>query len=352
MTKAGLLATAMLGAIVAGGGPAATRPAQPQAGGEGPIVYWISVETATFAPWPNSLPNAATQVRRFLQLELASPRRPDGRAAAEHLVPPELGLGPAIRLVTLARMPPVPAPAPVHTLMRTEPSARPGQVHVYWGCGEHVRRGQPLILNIADAQRGRTPPAVATRPFTPMTPPDEQSAATFGQWSSLNNRIRFPDNASLVGAHGLRGNYLPEIRFALAPGQDFLAPIAVTANRAGTSGAVPLRWRRVVGARAYFVTATQLTANGALVWWTSSEAPFSNLWPFDYLATADVEGLLRRRMLLPARRAACTVPAEIVRRSGSTVVNINALGPVVDLGGPSWSVKLRTRATYTGKLGQ
>jgi hypothetical protein len=259
MTKAGLLATAMLGATVAGGGPAATRPARPRAGGDGPIVYWMSAETATFAPWPNSPPDAATEVRRLLRLDLGSPRRPDERPAAEHLVPPGLGLGPAIRLVTLARMPPtpIPAPPPLRILPGDRP-ARPGagQVHIYWGCGEHVRRGQPLIMTEADALRRHAPPAVATRPFTPMTPPNDQSAATFGQYYSLNSRARLPANASLVGAHGLRGNYVPEIRFSLVPGQDFLAPIELTANRAGASGAVALRWRPVARARAYFVTAS------------------------------------------------------------------------------------------------
>jgi hypothetical protein len=357
-----LLAAIMLGAAFAGGDPAARGPARPRT--DGPAVYWISAETTTYALLPDSGPDAATEVRRYLQLALGSPRRPDEPPAAEHLVPPGLGLGPAIRLGTLARMPPIPGPpAPP-----APPGARParpgaGQVRVYWGCGEHIGRGQPLILNMADA-RGGAPPALAARPFTPMTQPDDQNAATSGQWYSLRNRTPLPASASLAGAHRLHGNYIPEIRFALAPGQDFLAPIELTANRAGASGAVPLRWRPIAGARAYFVTAARYAADGALIWWTSSEAPFSNLWHFDYLAATDVARLLRRRMLLPAPRPECTVPAEIVGPPGPTAVSIVALGREVDLSGPvrpanapagwapSWSVKLRTRALYSGRLGQ
>lgn len=348
----GVATSGLLAAIVAGGGQAGMVPA------DSGIRYWISAETATVAPWPGSPPGETVSVYRRLELALGSPLRPDGRARAEHVVPAGLGLGAAIRLATPEPMANVRAAPPARALPRqSAPRPGAGHVRIYWGCGDHVRRGQPLTINEADLRQGRGPPALAAWPFRRPAPPDDRNAATFGQWSSIPNRAVFPPGASLAGDHLLRGNYIPDIRFTLAPGQDFLPPILLTADRPRASGAVEIAWQPVAGARGFFLKATQLDPDGALVWWTSSERPFSNYWSFFYLAPSDLARMLRSRMLLRPSAIRCVVPAEIVRRPGSTVVNVHALGPEVDIGdpvpgAPAWTVKLHTLATYSGRLGQ
>ena len=355
--SAGVATAGLLAATLVSGGQPDASADQPQA--DPTIRYWISAETATVAPWPGSPPGGATSVYRRLELALGSPLRPDGRARGQHQVPAGLGLSAPIRLSTLAPMtavhpPPPPAPSPLR------PGARPArrsEVHIYWGCGDHVRSGQPLILNGADLRAAGGRPTFATLPFRRAAPPDERSAATFGEWSSIVQRIDFPPTASLAGDHVVTGNYIPDIRFTLARGQDFLPPIFLTANRLRPSGAVEIAWRPVAGARAFFLTATQLEPDGVFIWWTSSERAFSNYWGFDYLAPGDLTQMVRTGMLLRPSASRCVVPAAIVGRPGSTVVHVHGLGPEVDISGsapgaPAWTVRLRTRATYSGRLGE
>jgi hypothetical protein len=52
----------------------------------------------------------------------------------------------------------------------------------------------------------------------------------------------------LVGDHLVRGNYSPEIRFALAPDNDSLAPLSPTSPPL-PSGALRISWPAVAWAR-------------------------------------------------------------------------------------------------------
>lgn len=342
------LGTALAAIVIAAAAanPAATaQPAAKAPASKARVSYRMTVETATFGPEPNSPPDAQTTIQRRLGLELASPRRPDDRPSATHLPPAGLGIAEPISLhAPFVGMPvPVPPPSP----------SRPGDglVRIYWGCGEHVRPGQPMTVRASDAFPSRAPAALAAMPFA--RPDGDPDAATVGVWSS-GQRVEFPEGASLAGAHRVSGNYLPDIRFTLPRGQNFLAPVTLIRNEPAPSGAVPLSWRPIAGARGWFLRVGRRDPDGAITWWTSSEQPFPKMWEMDYLAASDIAPLLRTGILRPPAQTQCTVPAEIVREPGSTLINVFAFGPDAnfsDTAGP-WTVTLRTRSGYMGRLGR
>ena len=139
---------------------------------------------------------------------------------------------------------------------------------IYWGCGEHARPGQPVVI---DFPPHLGPGAAAFANSSIRRWCRVSGDGGIWRWPNQRSQTRVPAAGSLVGPHVVRGNYSPEIRFALAPGQDFLAPVALTANSAAASGSVPLIWRPVPGARAWLAAVMGAAANGDFVMWSSSE---------------------------------------------------------------------------------
>jgi hypothetical protein len=382
MTKSRLLTGI---ALIAGAVAAATALAQPGRGGAGggTATYWMSAETtsgmAAMAgagggqpPSRGSMLGAMISGRgpggannpgyvRSLKLELGSPRRPAGPPAADHFIPPALGAGASLPLVSPVRSQPV---APTGAMPNYGDGAMNGRILIYWGCGDHARPGQPLELDFARLRSGQMPPGMAANGLRPMIPPSQTSAATFGEWPNPRSNATIPANGSLVGAHRIAGNYSPEINFSLAPGQDFLPPIRLTSNTPAPSGAVPLAWNAVTNARAYFVMAMGTAGDNTMIMWTSSEVQIGMMAAMDYLAPEEITRLLAQRVLLQPTATQCTVPAEVAGRVQAASLMMTAFGPEANFSAPErparaprgwapdWTVKLRTRSAYMGMLGQ
>jgi hypothetical protein len=367
-----ILAGASLIALAAG----ATALAQARGGGTGTAVYWMSADTASgLAGMAGGMgqgrPSAGSVMGAMLRggggsrssyvhnltLQLGGARRAAGAPSAEHLPPAGLQAGPSLPLVTPQSAPR--ATGPVHPWGQAE---RPrGRMLIYWGCGEHARPGQPTVIDFAAMTAGRVPPAFANSAIKPMVPPSAATSATYGEWPNERSQTRVPAGGSLVGEHVVRGNYSPEIRFSLGAGQDFLAPVALTANAASASGAIPLVWRPVPGARAWFGAVMGAAQNGDFVMWTSSETQAA-MMAFDYVAEADIARLVQSRVLMPATADRCTVPAEVARAAPQSMLSLIAFGgeskfsqprPAAAARGwrPEWTVKLRTKSTHMGLLG-
>jgi hypothetical protein len=292
-----------------------------------------------------------------LTLQLGSPRRAAGAPSAEHLPPPALQAGSSLPLVT-----PQAAPRTTGPAQPWGQKERPrGRMLIYWGCGEHARPGQPTVIDFASMAAGRMPPAFANFALKPMTPPSPATAATYGEWPNERSQTRVPAGGSLLGEHVVRGNYSPEIRFALGAGQDFLAPVTLTSNTASASGSIPLVWRPVPGARAWFGAVMGAAQNGDFVIWTSSETQAA-MMAFDYVAEADIARLVQSRVLMPATADRCTVPAEVGRAAPQSMLSLIAFGGESNIAQPrpaaaprtwkpEWTVKLRTKSTHMGLLG-
>jgi len=342
----------------------------------GPAVYWMSADTASglagmAGGMGQARPSAGAMIgamfgggrgsrssyARTLTLQLGSPRRAAGAPAAEHLPPAGLQAGPSLPLVTPQAAPRTAGPAQPWGQME-----RPrGRMLIYWGCGERARPGQPAVIDFASMAAGRMPPAFANLALKPMTPPSPATSITYGEWPNERTQTRVPPGGSLVGEHVVRGNYSPEIRFSLGAGQDFLAPVTLTSNTAGPSGSIPLVWRPIPGARAWFGAVMGAAQNGDFVIWTSSETQAA-MMAFDYVAEADLVRLVQSRVLMPAAADRCTVPAEVARAAPQSMLTLIAFGGESNFAQPrpataprtwrpEWTVKLRTKSTHMGLLG-
>jgi hypothetical protein len=370
--KVMILAGASLVALAGG----ATALAQAR-GGSGPAVYWMSADTASgmaamaAGMGQSGRPSAGAVMGQMfgggrssrssyvhtLTLQLGSPRRATGAPSAEHVPPPGLQAGQVLPLLTPQAAPRATGPAqPWGQMQRPQ-----GRMLIYWGCGEHARPGQPAVIDFASMAAGRMPPAFANMALKPMTPPSAATSTTYGEWPNERTETRVPAGGSLVGEHVVRGNYSPEIRFALGAGQDFLAPVTLTSNSAGASGSIPLVWRPVPGARAWFGAVMGAAQNGDFIIWTSSETQAA-MMAFDYVADADIARLVQSRVLLPATADRCTVPAEVGRAAPQSMLSLIAFGGESNISQPrpataprtwkpEWTVKLRTKSTHMGLLG-
>jgi hypothetical protein len=195
-----------------------------------------------------------------------------------------------------------------------------------------------------------------------MTPPSPGTTGTYGDWPNDRSRTSVTATGSLVGEHVVRGNYSPEIRFALDQSQDFLAPVVLTANTSSASGAVPVAWQPVSRALGYFLMSTGAREDGTIVLWSSSEVQAMQVG-FDYLAPEEVARLIQQRVVLSPQTTQCTVPVEVARGVQGASLMLNAFGPEANFShpvrparpprgwAPEWTVKVRTKSSYFGMLG-
>jgi hypothetical protein len=188
-----------------------------------------------------------------------------------------------------------------------------------------------------------------------MNPPTQDRYATYGEWPNGSRGTRIAREGSLVGDHVVQGNYAPEMRFAVAASNDFLAPLA---PRYATlaSGAVNVSWPALAHARGYILTIVASRGDGTMVMWTSSATRMAGMQLPDYLTQGDIARLVQQRLLLAPDATQCVVPAAVAKASESPMLIMTAYGPEGNYGSPreapaGWSVKLRTKATHMGVLG-
>ena len=375
-------------AVAALAGQAAGAPPAKQAV-TGPVaVYWMSVATSSGLgagmmgggaggrPDPRAMmamaSGGAPAANRTLVLQLGSSRAPTGGdPTAEHDPPDVLGVGPMLPLIS-----PQPQAAPAHE-EREEPGPPPqyhqpsGRMLIFWGCGEHTGPGQPYVIDFANIAAGGAKQFMALGHglgVTPMQPPSPSRDKTYGEWPNAQAQTQVGPDASLQGAHVMRGNYSPEMHFALDASQDFLPPIILTANDKMASGADNLAWNPVTGAKGFF--ATMIGGQGQdqgggtqVVMWTSSAAQASGFGLPDYLTNGDIARLVASHALMPGDQTQCVIPAEAVNAAGrGGFFNLVAYGGESNIDYPprppapapwniAWQVKLRYRSATSGIVG-
>jgi hypothetical protein len=381
--------------ILLGGAAIVATAASAQPAGQkvtGPVaVYWMSAGTQTGFGMPTAgggggrpsmsqimgMMTGGGGAQHSLNLQLGSTQRPTGAPSAEHLPPQALGAGQSLPLAT-----PEAAPG-----ARTEPE-RPtippeyqkpkGRMLIFWGCGEHAKAGQPIVIDFAQMSAGKIPPGMEVLSkgldMRPMQPPSASRYATYGEWPNAQGRTTVPGQGSLVGQHTVHGAYSPEIKFNLNPSQDFLGPLSLTTNAKTPSGAAQLGWAPVSGAQAY--AATVIGAGGAgggrgrgggedftVVLWTSSEAQAAAFALPDYIAPGDLARGVQTRALMGPQTTSCTVPKEVVDAAPAGFVQMVAYGGEANFVYPprptnpkvawnqEWQVKVRYRSATGGLLG-
>lgn len=368
--KKAVLMFAGVGVLALAGGALAQGGA-----GSGTAVYWMTADTTSGMagmmggggrPSGRAMMGAMfggggmnmNGYAKTLRLQLGGTTRPPD-PAAEHDPPAALGAGPSLPLVTPREVQVADTPSNGMPANMERPR---GRILIYWGCGEHARPGQPVVIDFSTIQAGQIPPAFAqAMNVSREQPPSPGRFPTYGEWPNSKSQARVPQTGSLVGEHVIRGNYSPEIRFTLAAGQDFLAPVTLTSNSPAPSGAVPVAWQPVPGARAWFASAMGGGQNGDMVMWTSSESQAMPM--MDYMPDGEIARLVQQRVLMPAPTTQCTVPAEVARAGQGMMYMLTAFGGEANFSHPlrparapaswhpDWLVKLRVKSSYMGLLG-
>jgi hypothetical protein len=356
---AGLVAVLLLGLPALGIAQQQVKP---------PIAsYWVNVETAGGMSMPGMAGMGSVMAGmmggqgssgRKLSLQLGS-QRPADSPRADHHIPAGMDMGPSLPLQTPQRV----------VAERGEPGSMPegmerpkGRMLIYWGCGESARAGQPVIVDFAKLSQGDVPPGMSSRRVSRGTPPSPGRARTYGDWPNQQNAKAVPATASLKGDHRIAGNYSPDIQFALGDSHDFMDRVELSTAARG-AGAAHVTWNAPSTATGYFAMVFGSDGNDTVLWSSSEQQEMGGML-MDYIPPAEVARLVREKIVLPASTTECTVPAEVVKRSGGTpFFNFIAYGPEANFAqpprpkdpkqpwAPDWTVKARFKSTASTLLG-
>jgi hypothetical protein len=329
--------------------------------------YWMSVETAAGMSIPGmggaggfmaGMMGAQGQGGQKIVLQLGSQRPSADAPRADHLIPSGLNMGPSLPLVT-----------PQRATAEREPTEMPqgmekpkGRMLIYWGCGENARSGQPVIVDFAAVSQGQMPAGMTSRRVSVPNGPSPSRAKTYGDWPNQRDSKAVPASASLKGDHQIKGNYSPDIQFALGEGQDFMDRVEL-ATAARGAGAVNVSWNAVGNATGYFGMVFGSDGTDTVIW-SSSEMQEMGGSLMNYISPAEVARLVREKVVLAPSVTNCTVPAEVVKKAGGTpFLNFIAYGPEANFAQPPrpadpkqaweplWAVKVRFKSTASTLLG-
>ena len=340
-------------ATLAGTASAQTQQIKP------PIaVYWMSVETAggmgmALPPGMGALMPPGMAGGKRMTLELGSSQSATADPRAAHAIPPALALGASLPLVT-PRIERAPARERDEEPTFEQPK---GRVLVYWGCGDKIRAGQPVIFDFASMNPQDAARAFRSVNIARQRGPSPGRNRTYGTWPNQEDNRPVPANGSLKGDHVVAGNYSPEIRFAVIERHDFMDAVALDPVSKTAAGALAVKWKAVPTATGYFASAFgQGDTQNDMVMWSSSEVQVMGQSLMDYIAPAEVERLIRDKVVMPQQTTECAVPAGIYKNEGA-VLNFIAYGDELNLVHPPrpkdpkqtweqiWAAKLRLKST-------
>lgn len=322
-------------------------------------VYWVSAETNAGMGMGMSMPAGlggflpqGAQGGKRLKLDLGSAQGASGTPRANHAIPTGLSMGQSLPLVT---------PEGSRGAPRGESDEgtfeRPkGRMLIYWGCGETIRAGQPVIVDFAKMGSADAK-AFRSRNISRPAGPAPGRNRTFGDWPNSESTTAVPQQASLVGDHTVAGNYSPEIRFSVADRHDFMAPVAFDPVRKTSAGALQVKWQGIPTATGYFATATaQGESQNDFVMWSSSDVQEMGHAFMDYVPPSEVQRLIKERIVMSPQTTECTVPAGMFKGEGA-MLNFIAYGDELNVVHPprpkdskqvweqQYAVKVRLKST-------
>jgi hypothetical protein len=328
--------------------------------------YWMSVATSnqSMPGMPAEMSGIASMFggkkmfgpNRELTLQLESPRMPNDAPKADHKIPPEQKMGVSLPLVTpvvekSGRVSPEWGDLPEKY---EKPKAR---MLIYWGCGETIGKGQPKTIDTATMNPVDFGRAFAGRTPTRQTPPSPRQGWTYGEWPNKDDRTEIPPDSSLVGSHLVKGNYIPDIPFALDKKRDFMAPVEFYPLQKNPAGALKMECKTIPTAIGYFATAIgHNQETGESIFWSASEVPETGFALQDYLTPGDVARFIKEKVILDPSRTTCTIPP-IFKEGQAGMLQFIAYGEELNLVHPpkpkdpktrwdiDWSTKVRLKST-------
>lgn len=306
-----------------------------------------------------ALGGGGNSAQHELWLELGSTRAPaDGKPKADHFMPPVAKLGKSVPLKTPERVTGTEGVPEERNFQRPK-----GRMLIFWGCGEHAPKGQPVVIDFSKLAAGQIPPGL----FTSNIPLDRTvspaSSRTYGRWPADDGKSARPDS-SLIGPHRVAGNYSPDIAFTLS--KDFMGALRAS-GAAQPSGATLLRWNLLPEATGYHASIIGGKQGGGsqpvdIVWWSSSATREFGGGLSDWLSPATVSRLVANRTVMTPQTSTCMVPAEVKQAAPDFMfASLHAYGPEEDFAypprpadrkiawKPEWTARIRHRS-MTGFL--
>ncbi|MFA6898951.1 MAG: hypothetical protein WC256_01940, partial [Desulfurivibrionaceae bacterium] len=290
----------------------------------------------------------------WLDVTLSTRNNPS-LAEAIQSVPVSSKLAPELKLVS-PRLQKAPPPSD-DEVIRGEFEPPKGKIYLYWGCGDTVRPGQPLVLDMAKAS-----PADYQKFFVGRRATQRGAHLADGRpsWPNEQDARLIPEGASLMGEHVFKGQGVPDgFKFALGQAQDIMPSLEL--NQRNKDGATQLDWKSLPTARAYFISAMGARSNNEMVFWSSSEVAENGTGLVDYQTNAAVDRWLKERALLSPDARTCTVPKGIFGEGA--MVRMIAYGTELNLAHPpkptnpnlvwepQWAVKVRLKSVANAILG-
>lgn len=311
----------------------------------------------------NMMRGGGGQVAHELLLRLGSPRAPTGAPKADHFMPQGAGLGPSVPLIT-----PEKSQARDYTPGTMPQGQTPrGRLLLYWGCGEHAPKGQPVVIDFAKMAKGQMPPGLFAQGVN--LPQDWEvmasNSTTYGDWPNARDGKTVPARSSLLGPHKVVSTYAPQIDFTLA--DDFMPPLQARSGNL-PSGAVQLNWNALPKATGYYAWLMGAKGGGGqdtdMVWWSSSSTQQFGGALAGWLSPAAVAKLVAADTVMPSSQTSCTVPAEVKQAAGEVAMTqLYGYGPQADFAypprpanakaawKPDWIARVRFRSNTTIMLG-
>lgn len=232
-----------------------------------------------------------------------------------------------------------------------------GKMYLYWGCGSEVRKGQPLVVDLAKMDPAQFGKFFQNRSATSRMP---HPAPGRPVWPNKNDTRRLPDGASLVGEHAFAGDGVVDgFKFNIDAQHDLMP--AVEASRNDEAQGVLFKWKPIQQASGWFVQAMGVRDPGKddggdmeMVYWTSSELPDMGMGLVNYQPNGSISKWQKEKVLLPAGATECMAPKEAV--SAMSMSSVIAYGDELNMAypprpkdpnitwEPQWNVKVRLKS--------
>lgn len=284
-----------------------------------------------------------------LQLQVNSPKSPPAGPQATHDIPPGQNMGPTLPLVSPDK----------GRATRSEPGERPEKMEkpkmrmlVYWGCSETVKPGQPFVLDTEKANPAEFARVFQGRTVSVQNAPSPRPGWAYADWPNKVDGTQVPQNSSLVGSHFVHGNYLPDIRFSIDGGHDFMAPVEFTSTKGTPADSFNFQWNSIPTATGYFATAMgHDDKTGTMIIWSSSEVREAGGSLMSFLSDEDVRRLVKERVVMSPSTTRCTIPTGIFKDAKGAIIQFIAYGDELNIVYPTkpkdpiWAVKVRRKST-------
>ncbi len=236
-----------------------------------------------------------------------------------------------------------------------------GRLLLFWGCGAHAPKGQPVIIDFSKVAAGQVPPGLWTTKVPIVKRLTSHDFPYYAEWPNGKSGKQPKEGASLIGAHKVAGNFNPQIDFSLT--QDFMGGLGAK-GAAQADGSILLTWNGLAPATGY--AAWAMGGKGTpgqddaqdMVWWTSSSTREFGGGLWDWLPPATVAKLVTSKTVMPPSQTSCQVPAEVKNAAaGYLMGNLNAFGPEANFSYPpkpsdpkavwniDWTARVRYRST-------